>query len=90
MKIYIPQKKITVTVKNRLHSRQQPCRSPRLTVIGIGLRELFYKSSLTIGQSGSAALPLPRVPPFLFYAMSLFCVYNFHAEALDCTVVVKE
>jgi len=125
MKIYIPQK-ITVTVKkNRLHSRQQPCRSPRLTVIGIGLRELFLqKSSLAIpysaalqkisifenaalvrgsahvyvqvckanlqlngtryfsvpfkpGQSGSAALPLPRVPPFLLYIIPLLCVYNF-------------
>ena len=42
MRIYIPQK-ITITVKNRLHSRQQPCRSPRQTVIGIGLRELFYQ-----------------------------------------------
>ena len=54
MRIYIPQK-ITITVKNRLHSRQQPCRLrgelraprslqvPRQTVIGIGLRELFYQ-----------------------------------------------
>ena len=31
------------SIKNQLHSRQKPCRSPRLTVIGIGLRELFYQ-----------------------------------------------
>ena len=42
-------------------------------------RTFLPKSSLAIGQSGSAALPLPRVPPFLFYIMSLFCVYIFHA-----------
>ena len=45
-------------------------------------RTFLPKSSLAIGQSGSAALPLPRVPPFLFYIMSLFCVYIFHAESL--------
>ena len=39
----------------------------------------FFEILLAIGQSGSAALPLPRVPPFLFYNMSLFCVYIFHA-----------
>ena len=42
-------------------------------------RTFLPKSSLAIGLSGSAALPLPRVPPFLFYIMSLFCVYIFHA-----------
>ena len=42
-------------------------------------RTFVPKSSLAIGLSGSAALPLPRVPPFLFYIMSLFCVYIFHA-----------
>ena len=42
----------------------------------------FFEILLAIGQSGSAALPLPRVPPFLFYIMSLFCVYIFHAESL--------
>ena len=117
MRIYIPQK-ITITVKNRLHSRQQPCRSPRQTVIGIGLRNLFDKRLLAIpcstalqkmsifenaalvcesahvytqvcfanlqlngaryfsvpfklGLSGSAAVPLPRVPPFYQYASFL-------------------
>ena len=52
MRIYIPQK-TTITVQNRLHSRQQPCRLrgelrasrslqvTQQTVIGIGLRELF-------------------------------------------------
>ena len=51
-------KKIACNIKNRLHSRQQLCRlrgelrTPcslqvaRLTVIGIGLRELFYQNSL--------------------------------------------
>jgi len=48
-------------------------------------RTFLPKSSLAIGLSGSAALPLPRVPPFLFYIMSLFCVYIFHAESLVCT-----
>ena len=118
MRIYIPQK-ITITVKNRLHSRQQPCRSPRQTVIGIGLRNLFDKRLLAIpystalqkmsifenavlvcesthvytqvclanlqlngaryfsvpfklGLSGSAAVPLPRVPPFLCKYALLF------------------
>ena len=42
-------------------------------------RTFLPKSSLAIGLNGSAALPLPRVPPFLFYIMSLFCVYIFHA-----------
>ena len=71
-------KEIVCNVKNQLHSRQQPCRSPRLTVIGIGLHELFLqKSSLAIGQSGSAALPLPRVPPFLYNSTPLFRVYIF-------------
>ena len=37
----------------------------------------FFEILLAIGQSGSAALPLPRVPPFLFYNMALFCGYNF-------------
>ena len=32
--------------KNRLHSRQHPCRSPRLTVIGIGLRKISSKFCL--------------------------------------------
>ena len=35
----------------------------------------FYEILLAIGQSGSAALPLPRVPPFLFYTISIFCIY---------------
>ena len=42
-------------------------------------QSLFTKRLLAIGLSGSAALPLPRVPSFLFYIMSLFCVYIFHA-----------
>ena len=69
-------KKIACNVKNRLHSRQQPCRSPRQTVIGIGLRNLFDKRLLAIGLSGSAAVPLPRVPPFLFYYTFLYRVYT--------------
>lgn len=39
----------------------------------------LLKSSLAIGQSGSAALPLHCVPPFLFFTMSFFCIYIFHA-----------
>ena len=123
MRIYIPQK-ITITVKNRLHSRQQPCRSPRQTVIGIGLRELFcqkvrlpfsevrhyrkcrfskmphscakahtvytqvclanlqlngaryFSVPFKLGLSGSAAVPLPRVPPF-YVSMRFFSKYPF-------------
>ena len=39
----------------------------------------YFSVPFNLGLSGSAALPLPRVPPFLFYIMSLFCVYIFHA-----------
>ena len=42
----------------------------------------YFSVPFNLGLSGSAALPLPRVPPFLFYIMSLFCVYIFHAESL--------
>ena len=44
-----------------------------------------FSVQFKLGLSGSAAVPLPRVPPFLFYIMSLFCVYIFHAESLVCT-----
>ena len=82
-KNYILQK-IACTIKNRLHSRQQPCHSPRLTVIGIGLRELFLqKSSLAIGQSGLAALPLPRVPPFLCIIRFFSCIH------FSCVIPVR-
>jgi len=122
--------KIACTVKNRLHSRQQPCRSPRQTVIGIGLRKFFFqKNSLAIpystalqkmsifenavlvcesahvytqvclanlqlngtryfsvpfklGQSGSAAVPLPRVPPFLCNHTLPFRIYISAAVTL--------
>ena len=39
---------------------------------------LYFSVPFKLGQSGSAALPLPRVPPFLFYTMIFFCVYIFH------------
>ena len=38
----------------------------------------FYEILLAIGQSGSAALPLPRVPPF-YILYACFRVYIFHA-----------
>ena len=34
----------------------------------------YFSVPFNLGLSGSAALPLPRVPP---YYTSLFCVYNF-------------
>ena len=49
----------------------------------------FFEILLAIGQSGSAALPLPRVLPFLFYTTSLFCVYIFHAQALRNSFFLK-
>ena len=75
MRIYIPQK-ITITVKNRLHSRQQPCRSPRQTVIGIGLRKISSKFCL---PSVRAARRHCRCLAFrLFYfILCLFSVYTF-------------
>ena len=42
----------------------------------------YFSVPFNLGLSCSAAVPLPRVSPFLFYIMSLFCVYIFHAEAL--------
>ena len=68
--------------KNRLHSRQQPCRSPRLTVIGIGLRKISTKFCL---PSVRAARRHYRCLAFrLFYFILYhFYVYTiFHAEAL--------
>ena len=75
MRIYIPQK-ITITVKNRLHSRQQPCRSPRLTVIGIGLRKISSKFCL---PSVRAARRHCRCLAFRFFyfILCLFSVYTF-------------
>ena len=75
MRIYIPQK-ITITVKNRLHSRQQPCRSPQQTVIGIGLRELFYKKfachrSERLGGIAAAS----RSAFFILYYVSFLCIH---------------
>ena len=119
--------KTTYNIKSRLHSRQQPCHSPRQTVIG--LRNLFSKRLLAIpysavlqkisifentalvrvsahvytqvcfanlelnrtryfsvqfklGLSGSASVPLPRVPPFLCYYTLLSRVYISDALAL--------
>ena len=39
----------------------------------------YFSVPFKLGQSGSAALPLPRVPFFFFYTISSFCVYIFHA-----------
>ena len=79
MRIYIPQK-ITITVKNRLHSRQQPCRSPRQTVIGIGLRKLFYKKfachrSERLGGSSAASRSA-------FLSIRFFSEYPFPVRLL--------
>ena len=97
--------KNSVYHKNRLHSRQQPCRLRgelrasrslqvlRQTVIGIGLRKLFYQNSLlAIGLSGSAAVPLPRVPLFLFNYTLLFRAHisGILAPILVFTVYTKE
>ena len=69
-------KKITFTVKKRPHSRQQPCRSPRLTVIGVGLRKISSKFCL---PSVRAARRHCRCLAFrLFYCiLCLFSVYTF-------------
>ena len=71
MRIYIT-KKITVTVKNRLHSRQQPCRSPRLTVIGIGLRKISSKFCL---PSVRAARRHCRCLAFRLFCLSVHFFY---------------
>ena len=69
-------KKITFIVKKRLHSRQQPCRSPQLTVIGVGLRKISSKFCL---PSVRAARRHCRCLAFrLFYfILRLFSVYTF-------------
>ena len=76
MRIYIPQK-ITITVKNRLHSRQQPCRSPQQTVIGIGLRELFCQKvrlpSVRAARRHCRCLAFR----FFYFILCLFSVYTF-------------
>ena len=71
--------------KNRLHSRQQPCRSPRLTVIGIGLRKISSKFCLPSVRAARRHCRCLAFRLFLFYYTSLFCVYIFHAESLVCT-----
>ncbi|QNL97722.1 SsrA-binding protein [Treponema sp. Marseille-Q4132] len=43
---------------------------------GIELRKLFYQNSLlAIGLSGSVAVPLPCVPPFLFIRIQFLCIF---------------
>ena len=76
MRIYIPQK-ITITVKK---SATLPAAALPFAAADRDwnrtARTFLPKSSLAIGQSGSAAVPLPRVSPFLFY-LCLFSVYTF-------------
>ena len=69
--------KNSVYHKNRLHSRQQPCRSPRQTVIGIGLRKLFIKKfachrSERLGGSSAASRSA-----FFYFIIHFFSVYTF-------------
>jgi len=90
MKIYIPQK-ITVNVKKSavLPAATLPFArgTSRFALVASAAADRdwnrtaqnFFEILLAIGQSGSAALPLPHVPPFLFYTLFLFCVYIFHA-----------
>ena len=72
MKIYIPQK-ITITVKK---SAALPATALPFAAADRDWNRTaqnFFEILLAIGQSGSAALPLPRVPPFLFYIF--LCIY---------------
>ena len=90
MKIYIPQK-ITVNVKKSavLPAATLPFArgTSRFALVASAAADRdwnrtaqnFFEILLAIGQSGSAALPLPRVPPFLLYYTFLSCVYIFHA-----------
>ena len=78
MKIYIPPK-ITVTVKK---SAALPAAALPFAAADRDWNRTarnFFEILLAIGQSGSAALPLPRVPPLLLYTLSIFCVYILHA-----------
>ena len=74
MKIHIL-KKTTVTVKNRLHSRQQPCHSPRLTVIGIGLRKISTKFCLPSVRAARRHCRCLAFRLFIYY--TLVSVYTF-------------
>ena len=73
IRIYIPQK-TTVTVKNRLHARQQPCRSPRLTVIGIGLRKISSKFCLPSVRAARRHCRCRECSLFYF----LLCLFLIH------------
>ena len=52
----------------------------------------FFEFLLAIGQSGSAALPLSCVPPFLFFTMPLFCSLPLagNINVLYCMISLKK
>ena len=71
MKIYIPPK-ITVTVKK---SAALPAAALPFAAADRDWNRTaqnFFEILLAIGQSGSAALPLPRIPPFFVYPYVVF------------------
>ena len=49
----------------------------------------FFEILLAIGQSGSAALPLPRVPPFL-YIIRFFPCIHFSCVSPDDFFVARQ
>ena len=69
--------KITVIAKNRLHSRQQPCRSLRQTVIGIGLRKLFMKKFACHRSEQLGGIAAASRSAFCILIIRLFSVSTF-------------
>ena len=58
-------------------------------VCGANLRlngRRYFSIPFKLGQSGSAALPLPRVPPF-YFILCLFSVYTFFMRNPWCNSI---
>ena len=100
MKIYIPQK-ITVNVKKSavLPAATLPFArgTSRFALVASAAADRdwnrtaqnFFEILLAIGQSGSAALPLPRVPPFL-YIIRFFPCIHFSCVSPDDFFVARQ
>ena len=61
--------------KKRLHSRQQPCRSPRLTVIGVGLRKISSKFACHRSERLGGIAAASRSAFFILYYVSFLCIH---------------
>ena len=62
-------------VRESVHVYKQVC--------GANLRlngRRYFSIPFKLGQSGSAALPLPRVPPFFYFIIRLFSMYTFFMQ----------